>query len=224
MAHAPWPPLPDIALECIAERVESTPGFLELRRRRQRCRHPDGRVSREFVYDSVGRRALDAVVIAAHALRDGETLVYLRSAIRPPVTERSGRLAIDEAIQSVHFWELPAGLVEPEEEDAGGLKRCAARETREELGFDIDAARFLPLGLGIYPAPGVIAERQFFFRVEVEPERQLEPDLDGSPLEEAGVVFATPLERALEACRRGLILDGKTELGLRRLHEALGER
>jgi ADP-ribose pyrophosphatase len=150
--------------------------------------------------------------------------VYLRSAVRPPVAERASRPTADEQPQGVQFWELPAGLVEPGEDHPGGLRRTAARETGEELGFELPDAAFEPLGHGIYPTPAVIAERQFFFRVEVDPDLRGEPSLDGSPLEQSGVVFAVRLEAAIESCRKGHLLDGKTELGLRRLHEALVER
>jgi ADP-ribose pyrophosphatase len=222
MSDKPWPALPHVELERLEQRVESTPGFLELRRTRLRARQPDGTLSREFLYDSVERRALDAVVVAAYYLEGGDVFVYLRSAVRPPVVARNERPMPDEFPQSFQFWELPAGLVEPGEQTVAGLARCAARETEEELGFALDDEDFVTMGHGIYPTPGVIPERQFFFRVEVRPATRGEPSLDGSPLEQSGVVFATSLDRALDRCRDGLILDGKTELGLRRLKDALG--
>jgi 8-oxo-dGTP pyrophosphatase MutT (NUDIX family) len=216
-----WPNLPAVRLERLEQRTESTPGFLELRRTRLRAHQPDGSTSNEFIYDSVDRRALDAVVVAAYYRKGAEVLVYLRSAVRPPVAVRNERQTPDASPQDVQFWELPAGLVEPAEQTIAGLATCARRETQEELGFELRDDDFVPMGHGIYPTPAVIPERQFFFRVEVNPESRGEPSLDGSPLEQAGVVFAAPLEQALERCRNGEILDGKTELGLRRLKEAL---
>lgn len=216
------PEFPRVQLEVVESGPATTSGFLELRRARLRARQPDGSSSREFVYDSVTRRALDAVVILAHYAEAGEPFVYLRSAIRPPVAERATRTTPDDVPQGVQFWELPAGLLEPGEQTRAGLPVCAARETREELGFALEPEQFQPLGHGTYPTAGVIAERQFFFRVEVDPTRRAEPTLDGSPLELAGIVFAAPLALALEWCRSGEILDGKTELGLRRFAEWFG--
>jgi ADP-ribose pyrophosphatase len=221
MSDDAWPSLPAVKIECLEQTLASTPGFLELRRSRLRAQQPDGTYSKEFLYDAVDRRALDAVVIAAYFRVDGEVFVYLRSAVRPPVAVRRERQTPDATAQDVQFWELPAGLVEPGEQTVEGLRACARRETMEELGFDLEAERYVPLGHGIYPTPAVIPERQFFFRVEVRPDRRGEPSLDGSALEQAGVVFSTPLKTALRRCREGAILDGKTELGLRRLAEAL---
>jgi ADP-ribose pyrophosphatase len=215
------PQLPDVSLESQSESVDSTPGFLSLHRTRYCAVNADGRRSPEFVYDSVERKALDAVVIAAHYREAGRTFVYLRSAIRPPVALRTRQATPDRQLASIHLWELPAGLVELYEANPDGPARCAARETREELGFELDPSRFEEIGHGTYPVPGMIAERQFFFAVEVEPTKRGSPTLDGSPLEESGVVFSVELGEALQMCRRGEILDGKTELGLRRLEEAL---
>ena len=76
-----------------------------------------------------------------------------------------------------------------------------------------------PLGPGSYPSPGVIAERLFFFDVEVDPMARSDPPLDGSALENFGEVIDVPVAGALELCRRGEIEDVKTEIGLRRLSE-----
>lgn len=210
--------LPSVGLELIDDEVSSA-GFLELHRARYRTRHADGRTSREFVYDSVRRRALDAVVIAAHFRRGDDHWVYLRSALRPPVSYRQQIQTPDTEPPSIHFWELPAGLVEPGEQTVLGLKEAAARETLEELGFDLNSDAFTPLGPGTYPTPAVIAERQFYFRVPVDPLLRGVPQLDGSPLEASGVVVEIKLDHALQLCRDGKILDGKTEIGLRRLAE-----
>jgi ADP-ribose pyrophosphatase len=68
----------------------------------------------------------------------------------------------------------------------------------------------------------MIAERLYFFEVTVDPTSQGEPTLDGSALEHFGRVVALPVEEAIELCRRGVIMDGKTELALRRLTERHG--
>lgn len=216
------PTAPEIQLELLEDlspRVE--PGFLRIVRRRLRARYPDGSLSEPFVYDEVDRRAIDAVVIAAHfSDSSGQRSVYLRSALRPPVVFRDrARSPIPDGELTSSIWELPAGLVEANEQSLAGVRASAARELEEELGFGVDPKALTELGPSTFPAPGFIAERHFFFAVEVKPEERREPALDGSALEHGGAVLALRLEQALELCRRGQIVDAKTELGLRRLRE-----
>jgi ADP-ribose pyrophosphatase len=214
--------LPDIRLELVRDlSPQDASGFLRLKRRVFRAHYPDGTSSAEFVYDEVDRRALDATVIAAHYRDDdGERAVYLRSALRPPVVFRDRtRSPLPDEDPRGSIWELPAGLVEDDEQSAEGLRLGAARELQEELGFAVDAARLLPLGPGLFPCAGVIAERHYYFEVEVDPALRGEPNLDGSALERDGVVVAVPLSEALAMCRDGRIVDGKTEVALRRLRE-----
>lgn len=215
------PKLPDIRLELVAdESPAGQTGFLSLVRRRYRALYPDGTRSAEFVYDAVDRRAIDAVVIAAHYHDGNGRRVYLRSAVRPPLVLREGhRSPVPELDRGPGLWELPAGLVEPNETDRDGPQRSAARELEEELGFQVEAERMQPLGPSTYPAPGIIGERHFYFEVTVDPLTRHEPSHDGSALEHGGLVLAVELDRALDLCARGLIEDAKTELALRRLKE-----
>jgi ADP-ribose pyrophosphatase len=217
------PPLPAIELELVEDlSPEQPPGFLRLVRRQFRARYPDGSVSAPFVYDEVDRRAIDAVVIAAHFRRDGAPWVYLRSALRPPLVFRDpARSPSADIDPRGSIWELPAGLVEPGEQSLDGVRHSASRELAEELGFRVAPADFVELGPSSFPGPGFIAERHYFFAVEVDPNLGGQPDLDGSPLEVGGVIGAIPLELALQLCRDGGIIDEKTELGLRRLKELL---
>ncbi len=217
----PLPPLPPIRLALLEDVSPEQPaGFLTLVRRRYRAEYPDGAISGPFVYDAVDRRALDAVVIAAHFRENGEVHVYLRSAVRPPLLLRTAHPVPDPS--SGLLWELPAGLVDPDERDTlVGVREAARRELGEELGFFVTAERLELLGPSVFPAPGMVGERHFFFRVEVDPSEQKRPTLDGSPLERAGVITAVPLEEVLELCRRVEIQDSKTELALRRLGEHL---
>jgi ADP-ribose pyrophosphatase len=214
------PPLPDIELELLEDLSPAQPpGFLRLVRHRYRARYPDGSFSEPFVYDAVDRRALDAVVIAAHFSTAGRRWVYLRSAVRPPIALRRARPS--PVLEPGHtvIWELPAGLVEPgEHEDLDGVRRCAARELAEELGFVLAPEALNGLGPSGYPAPGFVGERHFFFEVEVAPDARREPSLDGSPLERFGVVAAVPLDHALSLCESGGVEDEKSEIALRRLH------
>jgi ADP-ribose pyrophosphatase len=218
------PPLPEIALELIEDLSPDQPaGFLRVVRRKLRARYPDGTTSQPFVYDEVDRRSIDAVVIAAYYRGDGgEPWVYLRTALRPPVVFRDPARSPTRSIDPHgSIWELPAGLVEPSEQSPEGVRACAARELEEELGFHATPATLAELGPSSFLAPGFIAERHFFFAVEVAPGERREPSLDGSALEAFGVVHALPLESALACCRDGRIIDEKTEIGLRRLKELL---
>lgn len=216
------PPPPHVRLQVIEDlSPTAADGFLKLKRHRLVAHYPDGTTSEPFVYDQVDRRALDAVVIAAHGMQGGRRVVYLRSAIRPPCALRdSSRSPIAEQ-ENRGLWELPAGLVEAGEETEAGLKEAARRELQEEAGFDIAVDQFHALGPSTFPTAGVIGERHFFFHVEVVPDERGEPDLDGSALEAGGEVLAVPLAEALELCRAGAFEDAKTELGLRRLEDVL---
>lgn len=211
--------LPDIRLELVEDlSPPDEGGFLRLVRRRFRARYPDGSVSEPFVYDAVDRRAIDAVVIAAHFVSRSEVWVYLRSAVRPPLLLRdAARSPVPERDRGTGLWELPAGLVEVGEQTPDGLRACASRELAEELGFDQPPDLMRELGPSTYPAPGIIGERHFYFEVEVDPKSRTEPSNDGSPLEHGGLVRSVRLADALALCAQGSIEDAKTELALRRL-------
>jgi ADP-ribose pyrophosphatase len=214
MTPGPKPEPPAIVLEQVEDlTLPGQKGFLRLVRRRFVAGYPDGSRSQPFVYDEVDRAALDAVVIVAHYGEQGSRFAYLRSAVRPPVAYR-------EAPSRPHgLWELPAGLVEPAEGGNEGARRAAQRELEEELGFSVPIEKLRPLGHWTFPAPGIIAERHYYFEVEVDPAARAEPSHDGSPLEHFGKVIELELEHALSLCRSGDINDSKTELGLRRLKE-----
>jgi ADP-ribose pyrophosphatase len=217
---------PRIELEVIEDlTLPEQTGFLRLLRRRYQARYPDGTVSAPFVYDLVDRPAIDAVVLVAHFLDEaGLRRVFLRSAVRPPVAARDPKRSPFPERDPGHgfLWELPAGLIEPSEQSPSGILEAARRELAEELGFEVPTSRFRELGASVFPVPAMIAERLYFFEVTVDPTSQGEPTLDGSALEHFGRVVALPVEEAIELCRRGVIMDGKTELALRRLTERHG--
>jgi ADP-ribose pyrophosphatase len=217
--------LPDLELELLEDiSPAAPPGFLRLLRRRLRVRLSDGSESPPFVYDEIDRRAVDAVVLVAHFERDGQCWVYLRSALRPPLWFRNPESGRAPAHERGPLWELPAGLVEPEEAGELGVLRAGRRELLEELGFDADEADFRTLGPAGWPCPGVLGCKHYYLHIEVQPAARTQPGLGGSVLERFGRVLALPLSKALELCRSGEIADVQAELGLRRLAEivALG--
>src|SRR5688572_4441479 len=119
---------PELRLELLEDVSPGGAGFLRLVRQRLRVQYPDGSVSAPFSYDQVDRPALDAVIMAAHFSRDGETWVYLRSALRPPPYFRDpSRSPVAERGDGA-LWELPAGLIEPEEQSSLGVLEAARRE------------------------------------------------------------------------------------------------
>ena len=212
---------PDVELEVLEDiSPPQPPGFLRIVRRRLQLRLPNGHRSEPFVYDSIEREALDAVVIAAYYFERGIRHVYLRSALRPPVTLRGReRHEVRASTARRGLWELPAGLVETDEQSEQGIVRTVCRELEEELGFCVSDGSVVQLGPSTFPACGAFGERHYFFMVEVDPDRRKEPTLDGSALESIGLVRGVALRAALALCAEGHIEDAKTELGLRRLAE-----
>lgn len=214
------PSLPSITLTRVGE-PEGAP-FLIIKRQLLQARYPDGTQSAPFAYDSVGRRALDAVVIAAWQRVDGEVCVFLRSGVRPPLMERASHPAAGDRHAEPGLWELPAGLIEPGDFEAAetrehGIRVAAARELEEELGFVVPVQSVQPLGHGVFPSPAMTAEKQFFVSIDVTGKPRRPPALDGSPLEEQAAIVLVSLSSALDFCRDGQVTDGKTELALRRL-------
>jgi ADP-ribose pyrophosphatase len=212
---------PAVDVEVIEDRTATSRcdrGFLRLRRLTLKNRYPDGAESAPYAYDLVERDALDAVAIVLFT-REGE--VCLRSALRPPLAFRSSyAIPIAERTGPV-LWEVPAGLVEPDERGEDGLRRCCARETLEEVGLELGPEAFERLGPAACLSPGVLAEKLHYFAACVVPSLARTPTEDGSPVEERAEVRFIPIAEALRACRDGRIGDVKTETAIRRLDEHL---
>ena len=210
---------PAVDVEVVDDRTADArcdEGFLTLRRLTLRHRWADGVESAAYAYDLVERAALDAVAIVLVA--DGPRIA-LRSSIRPPLAFRSRyAVPLDDPGDPV-LWEVPAGLVEPGERGEEGLRRCAARETLEEVGLRLPAGAFTALGPAAFLSPGVMAEKLHFLAARVDPARRGAPTEDGSPLEERAEVRFVPLDDALAACRDGRVADLKTEAAIRRARE-----
>ncbi len=203
------------------------PGFLRLDRRRcvlVHSAHSSEQAEVEFTYDTVLRRSHDAATVVAYCVKGEEPHVYMRSCVRPPLSFREESDESFSTSDGPSLWELPAGIIDEEGPLLEAARVCAARELLEEAGFDVDPERFRLLGHPVYPLPAMIAERQVFFEVEVEPAARRAPVEDGSPLEREGQVICISLTDALAAVAKGALPDSKTELGLRRFQESWQSR
>ena len=111
-----------------------------------------------------------------------------------------------------YIWELPAGVLAPDEPP----EACAARELAEETG--VVARELRHLGT-ILTTPGFCDERIHLFLA-----RGL---MDGSHAREFDEAIAeiarVPLAEALARVRNGEIVDGKTIVGLHLAAAALGK-
>ena len=213
LEELPVPPQVDVLVthDRSAE-AAATGGFVNLQRVDIVARFPGGETSHPFPYDAATRTGMDAVVILAwHRVgQPPSRRVYLRTAVRVPLALREGMTTAD-----YNMWEVPAGIV-----DAGETPRDAAvRELGEELGFDVDPSRLQELGGFTWPSPGLIAERHYYFMIDLTGERRGVPTEDGSPLERAASIVDLPVEELLVRCRRGELHDAKTELAIRRFAE-----
>jgi ADP-ribose diphosphatase len=199
-------------------------GFLAIRRLRMRNRRADGSTSPPYVCDAIARPyGQDAVVIAIYARTAGGVQVLVRDGLRPALLagRDPARAPLPEAPPGMFLTELVAGILEPGDTGAGGLRQRAAHEVEEEAGFVVDPAAIAVLGAGTYPSPGSMVEKFYFTAVEVDPATQQPLAGDGSPMEEGATTRWLPLDAAIDACVRGELVDLKTELGLRRLRDHL---
>ena len=209
------PSPPQVAIAVARDRTaQSRPdvGFVNVRRLDLVVRYPDGSASEPFAYDIVERAAIDAVAIVAYAGggAGGEPEVYLRTATRVPLVLRDG-FGVTEG----NMWELPAGLIDEGESP----REAAARELEEELGFFVEPGALEELGGWVWPVPGFIAERHFYFCVDVGKLPRRAPTEDGSPLERGASIERFPLAAILAQARAGKLRDAKTELAVRRFAE-----
>ena len=200
-------------------------GFLEIRRLRMRNRRADGTTSERYTCDSIARPyGQDAVVVAIYSRgAAGGVQVLVREGLRPAITlGRDAAIApLPEAVPGLWLVELVAGIVEIGDRGEAGLRQRAAHEVHEEAGFVVEPAAMVLLGAGLLPSPGAMVEKFYFVACEVDPETQEPLAGDGSPMEEGARTRWLPLDEAIAACVRGEISDAKTELGLRRLRDAI---
>jgi 8-oxo-dGTP pyrophosphatase MutT (NUDIX family) len=219
-------PVTVTGFDILSDEVVGQGGFLAIRRVRLKNVHADGTRSREYLVDFVVRpKGLDAVVVVAwHRGSDGRVRVLLRDGLRPPLL--LGRPAeaqvVPEARDYLFFRELCAGIVEKDDRGEAGLLARAALELEEEAGYKVDVGRITRLGAGCFPSAGAMPEKFFLTAVEILDPQAVAPAAgDGSPMEDGSKIEWVDLEEAIAACVRGDLEDCKTELGLRRLRDAL---
>lgn len=200
-------------------------GFLHLRRLRLVNHHADGTVSEPYPCDMVSRARQDAVAVVVWGTSPAGRFVVLRENLRPPVWLRRGKTFVqpDERAYDL-VTEIVAGLLEPGDEGEDGIRRRAALEVAEEVGWSVSPREVEPLGGPLFASPGITDEKVHFCHVEVDLARRGTPTGDGSVMERAGRVLVEPLAWAQECCRRGTFPDMKTAVGLGRLADLLAGR
>jgi ADP-ribose pyrophosphatase len=199
-------------------------GFLAIRRTHLRNRRADGTTSAAYLCDFLVRPyGQDAVVVIAwHRRPDGRIAVLVRECLRPTLwLGRDLAVAPFPETRRLFLTEAVAGIIEVGDRGEAGLRARAAAELVEEAGFTVDPAAVVLLGAGTYPSPGAMFEKFYLVAAEVDPATQRAPEGDGSPMEEAATTRWLELDAAIAACVRGELEDAKTELGLRRLRDAL---
>lgn len=210
-----------VGFEIESDELVGDGGFLKLRRLRMRNRRDDGSLSERYTCDAVARPyGQDAVVVVIY---DDAHRILVRDGLRPAVyMGRDPRAApLPEAAPAMWCTELVAGIVEVADQGEAGLRERAAHEVLEEAGFVVDPATIQLLGAGMLPSPGSMVEKFYFCAARVDPAAQRELAGDGSPMEEGAQTRWLALDEALAMCLRGEIADLKTELGVRRLRDAL---
>ncbi len=214
---------PQVKIEVVSDlsdAMRSDEGFIRVRRLVLKNHYEGGAQSREYRYDCAERDAMDAVGIVLYTA--APVRVCLRSSIRPPLALRPDyALPVKETAADPTLFEIPAGLVEQDEEGEEGLRSCAARETQEEVGLEVAPEAFTKLGPAVFLSPGLVAEKLHFYAAEVDPSAIGAATMDGSPVEERARVAFVPIDEALAACRDGRVEDIKTEIGVRRLIDQL---
>ena len=221
------PALPSVEVNVLRDDGISgeTEAFLRVRRLLLRNRYDDGTESKSYRYDVLERSALDAVALVLWSVVESVPVVCLRSSIRPPLLFRAtASIPIREPEVVPVMWELPAGLIEPDELGEDGIRACAARETVEETGFSLAPSAFRFLGHPATVSPGMVPEKIYFLEAKVDLSSRGVPLEDGHPVEERAVSCFPSIESALEEVSAGRVADLKTEIGLRRLASRLAAR
>jgi ADP-ribose pyrophosphatase len=183
-----------------------------------------GRAVRPARNDEVNGAENGEVNGAENGGQNGEVIeVLLRDGLRPALWlgRDPQRAPLPEPAPGLFHRELVAGILEHHDRGRAGLLRRAAAESLEEAGAAIAPERFQLLGAGALPSPGAMLEKFYFAAAELTADIELVPCGDGSPMEDDARLHWLELDAAIAACVSGELTDAKTELGLRRLRDAL---
>lgn len=172
-----------------------------IRVRVQPVRRPDGKISQYELVDHPNAAAIVAVRYSDGAGGRGEPLVALVRQQRPAIGKDT--------------WEIPAGLVNDDERD--DAQRTAARELREETGYDGSTFVFLNRH---YASPGFMNEAISIYLATDLRQASGRPAPDPHEIDQ---IEWKPLGEAISMCRNGEIEDGKTVIGLLLARDTLAE-
>jgi len=138
--------------------------------------------------------------------KDTEKVVLIKQ-FRAPVFAKEGGKG--------YVYEIPAGVIETNEDPEGTI----IRETLEETGYRLEKPEFL---LTFYPTVGILDERIHLYYGIVTNKDKIE---DGGGLEtekEFIDIIELPFSEALSLLETGKIIDGKTLIGLFYLKKLIG--
>jgi ADP-ribose pyrophosphatase len=216
---------PPYELEIVSEEEIGRGGFLSIRRLHLHNLRPDGTRSRRWLCDFIERpKGVDAVVLVLWRRGTSGIEVLLRRGLRPAVLvgRPAERVPLPDGRTHGFITELVAGIIEEGEVGEAAIRRRAIEEAWEEAGLHLVLEALELLGPGMFPSPGMTAEKFWFAVAEVPTDATGHPPAgDGSPMEEDAEVRWVGLEEALGLCETGAIEDAKTELGLWRLARRL---
>jgi ADP-ribose pyrophosphatase len=224
-APAASPDVEDIeVVEDFTSRARCDEGFLHVRRLRCRNRRSDGSHSAVYRVDVVDRPRLDAVAVLVYRHGGAGLEVLTRTNLRPAAYFRKGRATtVPDARTFLGVDESMAGLLEVTDQGEEGVRRRAAAEVLEEAGYAVRPEDVELLGAPFFVVPGILSEQIFPTCVDVTDRPWAPPGGDGSPLEEGGRLRWWPAGALLDACRRGEVMDAKTELALVRMLARRGD-
>lgn len=186
------------------------PDFLKVRHLLCQLEFPNGELSKEFTHDVVMRKSTDACVICAYDLSEpNNPKIWLRSCIRISVAARSAFPNSNGC-----GWELPAGLIDGDEDP---LDTCI-RELEEEVGIKASKDKATILGNSVWGSIGFSGEKLFYYCVDVTGLEVGKPSEDGTPQEQYGECILVPLNDISD------IKDMKTDLGIMRLKNYFNSR
>ena len=204
--------------------------YFKLTRRKIRNIYSDGSKSDWYWVEAAHPPFFDAVVLILYVERpDQPEALYLRRTLRPAVAFRRfspWQLKADGGKPLAEIWELPAGGIEAQDLEPGGVGPLgrAQAEAWEEAGFRLQPEDLIPLGPPPFSAPALAGERLNYYICKVDPDSAQEPTGDGHPMEVGSELVLLPLPQAEQWVEQGKISDLKTEVGIRRFAAWLQKR